>query len=379
MARILILHAEAHGKGHRSAARAIGAAAERRAAGHEVRVEDALDFGSAFYRALYAAFYRELSENLPALWEHVYRASDSEDSSFLNHLRVLLDRIGVTELDTLIREYRPDVVICTHFLPLHILAWYRERGHVAVPLVAVVTDFTGHLYWVAEPVERYCVPSQRTAAMLADRGVARERLVETGIPVSPGLARREERDALRSERGLNGGTVVTVIASALEPDRVARIVGDLVRERWRGTLVVVPGRSPEIAAALESLEVRGEVELRVLDGFVDDLDRWTAASDLVVTKSGGLVVSETLAIGVPLVVVDPIGGQEEWNADHVVACGAGIQLRTAAMVSAAVVSLVGDQERLDLMRRRARHAGRRDAADRVVGHALEVVDDAART
>jgi processive 1,2-diacylglycerol beta-glucosyltransferase len=101
---------------------------------------------------------------------------------------------------------------------------------------------------------------------------------------------------------------------------------------------------------------------------VDDL---VAASDLVITKSGGLIVSEVLARGTPMVIVDPIPGQEEWNADFVVGVGAGIQLRQPEAVPPAALYLLGQPERLAIMREQARRFGRPraalDIAERVLG------------
>jgi processive 1,2-diacylglycerol beta-glucosyltransferase len=357
MTRVLILYGAAHGQGHKSAARALETAFREHDAVSEVRTEDALDYGSSFYRQLYAGFYRELSENLPALWEYVYELADNNDIRFVNELRKLLDRIGVTQLDDLVASFKPDMVICTHFLPLHILGWYKSRGKLNVPLYSIVTDYTGHVYWVHDHVDIYIVATERTRDMLIERGVQPERIKIAGIPVNPAIAEPKDRTQMRQKHQITREPVVMFICSALQPDRVRKIIDGLQNEGTVGTLIVIAGRNPDLEGVLNDVQSTPQLHVRVLFGFIDYLDDLLAASDLVISKAGGLIVSETLARGIPLVLIDPLRGQEEWNADYVVSSGAGVQARVIEMVPGMVQSILADTERLRLLQDRAEQTG----------------------
>lgn len=357
MTRVLILYGAAHGKGHQSAARALETAFREHDTVTEIRTEDALDYGSSLYRHLYAGFYRELSENLPALWEYVYELADNNDTRFVNELRMLLDRMGVTQLDDLVASFKPDMVICTHFLPLHILGWYKSRGKLHVPLYAVVTDYTGHVYWVHHDVNGYFVPTERTRDMLHERGVPDALIEIVGIPVDPAIGAPKDPAEMRQKHQITREPVVTFICSALHGDRVRKIIDGLQQATMHGTLLVVAGRNPDVETALEGVQSTPELEIRVLVGFIDHLDELLAASDLVISKAGGLIVSETLARGIPMVLIDPLRGQEEWNADYVVRMGAGVQLRIIDTVPEVVQSVLSDEERLRLLQARASAAG----------------------
>ncbi len=370
MERVLILYAAAHGQGHKSAAEALATAFRERDDVGTVRTEDALDYGAALYKKLYATFYRELSENLPAIWERIYEAADANDSSFLNHLRMLLDRIGVGELDSLIPSVPAEAVVCTHFLPLNILSWHRQNGTLDVPLYGVVTDYTAHLYWVSEDVNGYFVPSRKAKAMLAAKGVPKSRISVVGIPVDPHLPRHETADTVRRRHNITKKPVVTFICSALDADRIRTVVVGLLGSGLSGTLIVVPGRNAEAESVLDELEGTPELDLQILTGFVDYLADLVAGSDLVVTKAGGLVVSEVLAQGVPMLLFDPLGGQEEWNADYVVSTGAGVQSRTVQMVPEAIRRILEDPPRLEMMRDHAETAGRPHAAARIASRVV---------
>lgn len=370
MSRILILYAAAHGKGHESAARAL----ESELSGDDrvgtVITADAFDYGSELYRRLYATFYRELSENMSALWERVYDAADSEAMSFLDDLRKLLDRAGVTELHKLVADYGADRVVCTHFLPIHVLAWHTARGNLGVPLYAVVTDYTAHRYWVAEEVERYFVASTKIAAMLQERGVAPSRVSVTGIPVDPTLGSRDP-EALRRKHAIDRSPIATLVCSAIDPPLIRSMVDGIVAAGTSGTLIAVAGRSPEAAEALEGVEGNDRLDVVVVSGFVDYLEELVAVSDLLITKAGGLIVSETLAQGVPMLLVEPLGGQETWNADYVVSTGAGVQARVPEMVPEIARSLLDDPERLRLMKERAGSGGRPEAASLIARSILD--------
>ncbi len=124
-----------------------------------------------------------------------------------------------------------------------------------------------------------------------------------------------------------------------------------------------------MAEALDALESNHKVILRKY-AFIDFVDDLVAASDLVVTKSGGVITSEVLARGTPMIVVDPIPGQAECNADFVAGSGAGIQIRLPEMVPAAILGLLDQPERLEAMRAQAQSVGRPNAARDIARHVL---------
>src|SRR5262249_30442764 len=136
-----------------------------------------------------------------------------------------------------------------------------------------------------------------------------------------------------------------------------------------GTLALVAGRNEALTHALDGLTDGPTMRLQVL-GFIDYVDDLVTASDLVITKAGGLIVSETLARGTPMLLIDPIPGQEEWTADHVVSAGAGIQLRMAESVPDAVRQLLSHRDLLAALRAGAQKAGRPRAALTIAEHVL---------
>jgi processive 1,2-diacylglycerol beta-glucosyltransferase len=370
MARILILHASV-GAGHKTAARALEKAFRLRRVEH-VWTKDSLEYGLKLFQELYTGSYLELSEKAPALWAYFYERSDKNETELTKALRTLVDRLGVTELKEMVQHYRPDAIICTHFLPLNLLAREKRKGRLEAMLYCVVTDYTGHVYWVDPIVDGYFVATPETGEMLIRRGVPQESVTVTGIPVDPAIAQPKDPAQLRETYQLTKTPVMTLMGGGLNIDRVEQIVSGLLERSLGGTLLVVAGRNEKLQKAMEKLPLSVSLELRAL-GFINHLDDLVAASDLVITKAGGLIVSEVMARQTPMVVIDPIPGQEEWNADYVVSVGAGVQIRLPEMVPLAVHYLLTSPERLEALRLGASRAGRPQAAMAVADAILKVV------
>jgi len=369
MPRFLILHATV-GSGHRSAANALADAFER-LPDSEVRVTDTLDYASPIFSAAYARAYLELSQRAPIVWQIFYESTDNSEAEWVpirDQLRGMVAELAVTKLKDMIRQYAPAAIVCTHFLPAELLMRLKIEGELRVPTYTVITDHAVHSQWITPGVDGYFVASEFPRKLLIDRGVAPAIVHVTGIPVNPDIAHPKELQAMRAQHDLpSAGAVLSLFGGGLVSKRVRRIVEGLLELLNPGMLIVVAGRNAELPAALYGLGAGPQMRLRVLSqiDYVDDL---VAASDLVITKAGGLIVSEVLARGTPLVVIDPIPGQEEWNADYLVSSGAGLQLRVAEWVPWTVEQLLADPARLAVLRERARGAGRPNAARDIAEH-----------
>lgn len=372
MPRVLLLHATV-GTGHKRAAEALAKAFTRRQPG-EVRVEDVLDHTSRLFRVAYARSYLELTDRAPLVWGYFYTQTNADPNlaEFTNNVRKLVESIGTTGLKDLLRSFLPDVIICTHFLPMELLVRYKRNAQLTQPVYCVVTDHAAHTFWTYTEIDGYFVPDRQTRDQLIARGVAAPQITVSGIPIDPDIAEPKDCRATRAARGLpEEGRVITLFGGGIDDAHARAIVHGLLDSQVEATLVVVAGRNPTLLDSLADLRSTPGLRLR-LHGFVDYVDDLIAASDLVITKAGGLIVSEILARGVPLVVIDPIPGQEEWNADFVVSSGAGVQLRMCESVAPTVERLLARPQLLAEMRAGAHAVGRPRSALEV---SEQVIDD----
>jgi processive 1,2-diacylglycerol beta-glucosyltransferase len=383
--RVLILHAR-FGMGHISAAQAL-----QEAFVHEgipdTYIADTLDFTSPVVSKAFTRAYEWQTEQVPALYRRLYQGSDPDTSDgALSSSRILgiLGRPFLLKLLRHVDDLRPDVIVCVHPLPAQVLrTLFREAGPAAEeigagrpPLYVVTTDFHVHNQWLTRGVAGFFVASALSRDLLLARGISGQHIHVTGIPIRLEIAEPKPPEVMRRRHRLPPTQlVITFFGSGIDRDHVRLIVTRLLSSSIGGVLIVVSGRHRTLAQSLRDVKPAQQMRLRVL-GKIDYVDDLVAASDLVIAKAGGLMVAETLARGTPLVVVDPLPGQEEWNADYVVATGGGIQLRLAEMVAPAVLNLLAQPERLAALRARARASGRPLAAVAIARHILAEVTGA---
>jgi processive 1,2-diacylglycerol beta-glucosyltransferase len=363
MTRILVLYASL-GSGHISAAQALCDAFSR-VPGLEVYSEDALAHASTIYRGLIVRTYEQLSENMPILYRAYYEGSDIRDleGSLENNLAwAKVERLFFRELGQLLRNINPDAVVCVQQIPSRLLQLLDFEDEVSKPQYVVVTDAIVHSTWINKGISKYFLPNEISKRMLVQRGISADTLHVSGIPVDLKMTEPKEKQAVRARHQFpDQQPVITLFGGGLHPKRVRTMVIDLLKTEIEGLLVVAAGRSHELLDALADVSSSSHLQLQKM-GMIDYVDDLIVASDLVITKAGGLITSEVLARGTPMVLVDPIPGQEEENADVIAAAGAGVQIRLPEMVAPAVRFLLNHPERLEEMQQWATALGRPEAA-----------------
>lgn len=371
--RILIIHASA-GNGHKRAAEAVARAyAEDRPGLFEVDVVDALDLAPARFKRFYVGSFESSVKRAPWLFGALFRAS-SEAARFRPYraLRRSFNRAVAARLLADVRRRDPDVVICTHFLALDVLAREKRAGRLDAALACVVTDYVTHGFWVEPACERYYAPCEAVANDLWRRGVPRAAIRVTGMPVDPAFARPLERDEARLALGIPAARKsILVLGGGLGMGPVAEIVSALgARVDLPIAIDVVCGKNAALKAEVEALARTLPVPVRV-HGFVGDVPARMAAADLVVTKPGGLTTSETIALGRPTLLFEAMPGQERGNADHFVGAGAALEIEPAT-AGETLAALLDEPARLETLVERARALARPEAARAIAADAARL-------
>ena len=363
---VLVLSVSA-GAGHVRAAEAVCAAARDARPAVRATHLDLLTLVSRDFRKLYAEQHIKLVEKLPQLWSFLYAKSDrpSRDSLF-GKLKRAIERLNTRKLDAEIARLKPDAILCTHFLPAELLSRQRAKGKELPPLWVQVTDFDVHALWVQAHVDHYFVASDEVAYRLMDRGIAAGRISVTGIPVMPQFAEPLHRTECAAELGVSPEIfTVLMMAGGDGVGALDELAARLLALPERLQLIALAGRNAELLKRLQALAREHPGRLFPL-GFTTTVERVMAAADLVVTKPGGLSVSECLARGKPMLLVSPIPGQEERNADYLLEAGAAVKSIDAATLEFKLARLLADPARLSSMSDAARRIARPDAARAVL-------------
>ena len=332
-----------------------------------------LSLSNRFFRWLYRTTYFDLVARAPHLLGWMYDRLDRPAQVGESRARTLFEKLNLRRFVNLVRHGGFDLALSTHFLSAGLIAHLRKAGKLDLRQMTITTDFDPHRLWVNEPCERYFVATPEARAGLAAVGVAESDILLTGIPVHPVFAVNRSKAEYRAGQGIaNDRPVVLLLAGGLTPAAARRILEGCYRIERPLSIVAVTGRSPQLRSHLEGVECPRQHHCQIL-GFTDKIDQIMGAADVVITKPGGLTSAESLARGLPMVIVDPIPGQETRNADYLLENGAAVKVNNLAALSVKLGELLGDGRRLEEMRERARRIARPGAAYEVAEVALSFI------
>lgn len=357
------------GSGHNMAASAVEAGLAELLPGAQVKRLDILETTNQVFNRLYDDGYFQLVSEAPWLvgWgydnaEPPFKLSSSplqwlEDLNMLGFVREL-------------REYDPDVVICTHFLPARVSALLIARGLLRARMTVVTTDYDFQGLWLCSPFHQFFAARAESREYLLTLGIPADRVTASGIPVRQGLEGPVDEAAIRAEFGLEPDLpVVLISAGAAGGSYALSTVRQAMRMQHRFQAIVICGRNAELKAEMDALVVGREADFKVL-GFTDRMADLMRIGSLFVGKPGGLSSSECMAAGLPMVIVNPIPGQEVRNADYLLEEGAAVRCNYGTTVGYKIDQLLGDPERLARMAAAARRVGRPDAGREVAAVTL---------
>jgi processive 1,2-diacylglycerol beta-glucosyltransferase len=367
--RILLLSASA-GAGHVRAAEAIEKAFKQRkdSDSFEVHHFDVLNYTNKLFRHLYSKAYIDLVNKMPEVPGWVY---DKLDKPWKNERRRLaLDKLNTRPFVKLLREYQPDLIVCTHFLPAEVVSWLKAKERLASRQVIIVTDFDVHAMWLVHHYERYFVALDEARVYLEVLGIPAEKITVSGIPIDPVFAIKKDKQEMRAKHGLEPDrTTILLSAGGFGVGSVDALVSSLLPLKHHAQVVAICGRNEELKERLTKLATRtnrdGNVILKPF-GYTKEMDELMTASDLVLGKPGGLTTSEALAKGLVFVIVNPIPGQEERNSDHLLEGGAAIRCNNLPTLSYKLDRLLADPQRFKSMHANARRMGHPNAAKEIV-------------
>ena len=373
--RVLILSASA-GTGHLRAGEALAKAAAAHPATGDVLHVDALRFTNKMFRRFYSRFYIDLVKSAPLLLGWFYDAQDEPWKT--EKMRLMLDRMNTGPLIRQIKKFQPDITICTHFLPAEILSHLIKRERIDTQLSITVTDYYVHAMWLSRLFHHYFVANEESKAQLENIGFPAERISMTGIPVDPVFGDPWDRSALRARYALREDLpLLLVSAGALGVSSAERIVEVLGKLTMPVQVIVICGRNEKLRRTVQKQLAGGAVPdhltIRVL-GYTDAMDQWMKCADLYIGKPGGLTTAEAMSCGLPMVIYQPIPGQEERNSDFLLENGAAVKCNQLTTMAYKVDMLLKDGERRAKMSRRARALGRPDSATRIIQTLIDEQD-----
>ena len=375
MKKILILYAK-YGGGHYSAANSIRIELEKH---QNVQVEmiDCIEYISKVLNKLTTSAYKEMAKKVPYLWGKVYSNSQK---GVLGHISSRTNKVMAIKLKNLIKEKNPDLVVSTHPFSSQMVSYLRRKGKIDCKLVTVMTDFAPHEQWLVghEYSDAFFVSNETMKKSLCEYGVDSNKIYVSGIPLSDRFFEKFDKDAIYQEFGLRNNMPVILFFGGgefgLGKDRTVDILRALIHNLSQYQIVAISGKNPKMNAAFLELvqNYHAQDRVKVYD-YTNKVPELMSIASIVVSKPGGLTSSESLASGLPLLIINPIPGQEEENATFLEFHKVGVWIKKSDDPDAVIRSLFEHPEKLNEMKENTKLLAKKNSTKEICEIILSLI------
>lgn len=304
--------------------------------------------------------YMSIIKRTPKVWDFLYDNPDVVKNS--QSIKNFLHKTSHEKIGALLERYKPDTIVCTQAFPCGMVADYKRTFGLKVTLIGVLTDFSPHSYWLNEGVDYYVVPSLDVKERFIQKGVSPESIKVYGIPLHPKFSVRHDPKIVAEKLGLDPQTATVLVmggGQGLGP--IKKIVKSLIKVPMNFQVIVLAGVNKKILKSLRRHAGKSSKEILIFE-FATNVDELMDLAALIVTKPGGMTTAECLAKGLPMVIVNPIPGQETRNADFLIKKGVGVRVYDPDEVGDEVEWLLKSPQQLAAMRQAAYENAKPNAA-----------------
>jgi processive 1,2-diacylglycerol beta-glucosyltransferase len=357
--RILVLTLS-FGSGHVRASQTIAKELKRLTPGAQVSVIDALEGCSWWFYVFYAAPYWMMVRHFPRVWRRLFETRVKD-----RHARTAPEwafRLGCSKVFEAIKRTNPDAIVAVEVAACEMGAIAKRERLTAARLVSVITDHEAEPIWVKREVDAYAVADQTVREQLIVWGVPQTKIEVTGIAVDASFATASFMTSPTSDN--HAKPLVLLMGGGMGPTRMDRVAEMLCKSGVPMRIVAVTGHDRRVQERLNKLRAEAPVSLGVL-GWADDVATLMQTAALLVTKPGGVTISEAAQCGLPAVLFDALPGPEQRNAARLASGGAALITRGVEETVAAVISLLRDEPTRRNMSLRARQLASPDAATKI--------------
>lgn len=354
MKKVLIFYAS-YGGGHLSAAKSILKYITEHYTDVEVEMIDCMKYINKPIEKVTTGAYREMAKKVPRLWGKVYSGSEK---GLLSKISKDSNKLMARKLNHLLQEKKPDLIISTHPFSSQMVSYLKRKGKLNCTLATIMTDFAMHKQWLIghEYTEYFFVSNDSMKQNIINYGVSKDKILVTGIPMSDRFFENFDTEKIYKMFELDRNKKVILFFGGgefgLGRERTLQILRAFIQKVPNYQIVAVSGKNEKMKETFEHLvqENRAEDRVRVL-GFTDKVPELMHISSLVVTKPGGLTTTESLASNLPMVIINPIPGQEEENAEFLVSNGVGVWIKKEDNLEEVISNLFASPHILEQMKK----------------------------
>lgn len=368
MKKVLIFYG-AYGGGHLSAAKSIKNYLERHYPDCEVKMLDCVEYINKYLNKLSTTAYKEMAKKAPWMWKIVYNNSDH---GALSKISTTSNKLMSRKLNNILQEFEPDLVISTHPFSNQMCTNLKKKKLINCKIATILTDMAPHSQWTvdSEYIDYFFVSNNEIKEALIDEGIANFKIFVTGIPLSERFHENFNDAEIYNEFNLDPNkTTILFFAGGefgLGRKRTFLIFRALIRLFKKFQIVAISGKNKKMNEKFNHLvEAYGVADrVKVLD-YTNKVPELMHISNIVITKPGGLTTTESLASNLPIVIINPIPGQEEENADFLVRNGVAIWIKKEDNIARVLKNLYRHPEKIDEMKKNIPNLAKPDSTKNI--------------
>jgi processive 1,2-diacylglycerol beta-glucosyltransferase len=370
MRKVLLLYISEH-SGHHCASAAI----EKALYGLDPSIKtfsiNSFNYTNPILEKVINRTYMSVVKRTPEIWDYLY--DNPKVLKKTQKLRGMIHRFNTGKLKTLLDEFRPDAIVCTQAFPCGMIADYKKSFNLQVPLIGVLTDYAPHSYWVYDNVDRYIVPSEETAAKLARDGIEPCRIAVFGIPVDPKFGKAFSRERVYEKLSFDETVpVVLVMGGTQGLGPIREFVGALDKSNLAVQIAVATGTNKNLYRWL-TRRIKTMRKKTVVAFNADNIDEFMEIAAVIVTKPGGITTAEALAKGLPMLILNPLPGQEAMNTKYLLREGVALKAENAEDAVTLLEELLHRKNKLAMMAANAKRISKPDSAVKIAGLVMELM------
>lgn len=362
MPKILILSAST-GQGHNQAAKSLEKDLE--ASGYQVRIAEPLKEEGRVIETLIDDGYNLLATRLPKMYGKIYKLTGQK---YINKgIVIFFNKTLGNTVNHLIDDYQPDLIISTHPILVNVVSRLKANGKIDLPFIAVVTDYMAHQFYVSNYVDAYIVASVYTKDTLVEKGISENKIFAYGIPI-----RKEFRQPKKVTN--NKPFTLLIMGGSMGVPYMKQCLKKLINDHNDVRIIVVCGNNSKLRRELED-KYLGSYQGKevIIYGFTSKIPELMDQSDILITKPGGLTISEAISKNIPMVIPFFIPGQEEENTEVLIRAGVAIRVDNSSELSTVVNKLQADPSLLQTMVEKAQEISKQLSPDNIVSLADNLI------
>ena len=346
--------------GHHRAAMAVEKALKHLNPETEVYSINSFNYTNPILEKVINRTYMGIIKRTPEVWEYLYDNPKVVKNS--QRLKEMFHRYNSSKMKALIEEFKPDAVACTQAFPCGMVADYKTSFNSDLKLYGLLTDFYPHSYWVYEAVDNYVVASEEAKSKLIENGVSPSKIQIYGVPIDIRFNGPHSDKNIHERLGLDKNEkTILIMGGSCGLGPIKRIIYTLDRIESDIQTIVVTGTNSKLNSYLRRKAKRLNKKLVAL-GYADNVSELMGISDMIVTKPGGLTVSEALVKQLPIIIINPIPGQESKNTEFLIKQKAAIKAANEHELAILVDNLCGSPAKLEAMKKSAAALGQPESA-----------------